>query len=107
MVGTPERQAVPALPDLTGLENLAIGKPASQSSLSRWSRPNDAQGAVNGRRTGGFGFHTDDEAAAWWRVVHMVDDQDGTYIPRATWLNTPEQREMMPRYPIEGLRLRE
>jgi hypothetical protein len=51
-----------------GLENIAKGKPASQSSLSRWSRPNDAQGAVSGHRTGRFGFHTDEEPNPWWQV---------------------------------------
>lgn len=54
--------------DLTGLENFAFGKPAAQSSLSPWSRPHDARGAVNGRRTGGFGFHTDAEPSPWWQV---------------------------------------
>jgi hypothetical protein len=49
-------------------QNLARGKPATQSSTSEWSRPNDAQGAVDGRIDGNFGFHTDREPAPWWQV---------------------------------------
>jgi hypothetical protein len=56
------------LPDLSGLANLALFRPASQSSTSPWSNADDASGAVNGNRTGGFGFHTAHEAAAWWQV---------------------------------------
>jgi FkbM family methyltransferase len=48
--------------------NKALGKPASQSSLSIWSRPDDAQGGNNGERTGAFGFHTDIEPRPWWQV---------------------------------------
>lgn len=48
--------------------NLAVGKAASQSSLSEWSKPKDAQGAVDGVKDGGFGFHTNDELNPWWQV---------------------------------------
>ena len=48
--------------------NLARGKPASQSSTSQWSNPNDAQGAVDGVINGGYGFHTNNEANPWWQV---------------------------------------
>jgi hypothetical protein len=48
--------------------NLALGKPATQSSRSRWSAADDPQGAVNGRKTGGYGFHTDRERNPWWQV---------------------------------------
>ena len=52
------------------LFNVARGKPATQSSTCLWSRltkvGEDAAGAVNGNRTGGFGFHTDDEIEPWW-----------------------------------------
>jgi len=48
--------------------NLALGKPASQSSFSVWSKPDDAQGGNNGKRTGLFGFHTDIEPSPWWQV---------------------------------------
>ena len=48
--------------------NLALNKPAQESSGSEWSRPNDAQGAVDGVKDGGFGFHTAQEASPWWQV---------------------------------------
>lgn len=55
-------------PDERPLRNVALHKPAAQSSYSRWSRTNDPQGAVNGIKTGSFGFHTDFEVAPWWQV---------------------------------------
>lgn len=48
--------------------NIALGKPATQSSFSDFSGPDDAQGAVNGRITGEFGFHTAEEYKPWWQV---------------------------------------
>lgn len=48
--------------------NLALNKPARQSSTSAWSTANDAQGAVNGVKNGSFGFHTDIENQPWWQV---------------------------------------
>lgn len=48
--------------------NLALHKPAKQSSLSEWSKPNDALGAVKGTTNGSFGFHTDKEVNPWWQV---------------------------------------
>jgi hypothetical protein len=52
--------------------NLALGKPADQSSVSDWSlgrtTTEDAAGAVNGRITGGHQFHTQFEASPWWSV---------------------------------------
>lgn len=50
------------------LVNVALGKSASQSSMSEWSRPNDPQGAVNGVKSGGHGFHTQEEDNPWWQV---------------------------------------
>ncbi len=58
------KRAIPPAPG----ENIALGKPATQSSQSVWSRPNDAQGGNNGSKTGTFGFHTNLEAAPWWQV---------------------------------------
>ena len=50
--------------------NLALGKPADQSSVSEWSvgrtTTEDAAGAVSGRITGGHQFHTQFEAYPWW-----------------------------------------
>jgi hypothetical protein len=49
-------------------QNLAIHKPATQSSTSKWSSGNEAENAVNGKKTGGFSFHTDIEDNPWWQV---------------------------------------
>jgi FkbM family methyltransferase len=51
-----------------GVKNIALGKPAKQSSQSAWSRPNDAQGGNNGIRTGRYSFHTNLEPSPWWQV---------------------------------------
>jgi hypothetical protein len=52
----------------TEFVNLALNRPARQSSLSEYSRPNDAQGAVDGVKNGGVGFHTSEELNPWWQV---------------------------------------
>jgi FkbM family methyltransferase len=52
--------------------NLALGRPATQSSISRWSKGGsptvDARGANNGVRNGEMGFHTGYEDRPWWQV---------------------------------------
>ena len=49
--------------------NIALNRPARQSSLSIWSvSADDAQGGNNGARTGRYGFHTDIELNPWWMV---------------------------------------
>jgi hypothetical protein len=48
--------------------NIALNKPAQQSSISGWSKTNDAQGAVDGIKNGSFGFHTNNEKNPWWQV---------------------------------------
>jgi hypothetical protein len=54
------------------LQNLALHKEASQSSLSPWSRgitlAEDAGTAVNGRPWEGDGFHTGQDDGPWWQV---------------------------------------
>lgn len=52
----------------SGGDNLALNRPASQSSTSQWSRTNDAQGAVDGIINGAYAFHTNHEANPWWQV---------------------------------------
>jgi len=52
----------------SGSPNLALNRPAKQSSTSQWSQPNDARGAVDGNTSGGFGFHTESEPNPWWQV---------------------------------------
>jgi FkbM family methyltransferase len=65
-VGTPRPQ--PA----RELENLALRKPATQSSICEWSRgrsrEEDAAGANNGQISGEAGFHTDQQINPWWQV---------------------------------------
>ena len=61
----------PSYRHLHGLDgkNLAIGKPASQSSLCEWSlRPDEASGAVTGPVSGRFTYHTRHEDRPWWMV---------------------------------------
>ncbi|GJD77681.1 hypothetical protein GCM10007886_18940 [Methylobacterium gregans] len=48
-------------------ENIALHCRASQSSYYS-TNAETPQGAVNGIRTGHFGFHTDNEARPWWRL---------------------------------------
>jgi hypothetical protein len=52
--------------------NIAIGRPARQSTTSFWSFDDDpvkdAAGANNGIVTGHFGFHTAIEDRPWWQV---------------------------------------
>src|ERR1700728_3129116 len=53
------------------MKNLALNKPARQSSTSTWSRDRDvsqdARGANNGALNE-FGFHTEQEREPWWQV---------------------------------------
>lgn len=57
--------------DIIKNENLIdigrLGK-ASQSSLSKWSKENDAQRAVDGSISKDFSFHTGKELNPWWQV---------------------------------------
>jgi hypothetical protein len=49
------------------LINVALGKPAEQSSLSRWSQ-GVADDAVSGQFPSDFAFHTEIEENPWWQV---------------------------------------
>lgn len=55
-----------------GFPNIALGKPATQSSVSQWSSApdprQDAAGLVSGRITGGYQCHTLHEERPWWQV---------------------------------------
>ncbi len=71
MIARMRERADPAYLRLHGLDggNLALGKPAMQSSTSEWSlRPDEANGAVMGPVTGQFTFHTALEDRPWWMV---------------------------------------
>jgi len=65
--------------------NIALGKPATQSSISRFSRnPQlrlDAAGAVNGLVTGSFSFHTGRDSPPWWMV-----DLEAAYRIAEIWV---------------------
>ncbi len=61
-----DREAADRLPRQG--RNIALNKPATQSSLSSYSVPDDAAGAVSGKITGSFGFHTAQEDRPWWQV---------------------------------------
>jgi hypothetical protein len=65
--------------------SIALGKPATQSSVSRHSRnPDvrlDAAGAVNGLVTGSFSFHTGFDSPPWWMV-----DLEGLYLISEVWV---------------------
>jgi F5/8 type C domain len=54
------------------LANIALNKPATQSSLSQWSKgttpEEDAANAVNGNPSKDYGFHTEADSEPWWLV---------------------------------------
>ncbi len=65
--------------------NIALGKPATQSSFCGLSRNNslraDASGAVNGMVTGTYGFHTGHDDPPWWMV-----DLEGSFQLNEIWI---------------------
>jgi FkbM family methyltransferase len=75
---------VPSTPSANDT-NLALGRPATQSSVSSWSNlptpEADARGANNGKIDGLAGFHTDIEPFPWWQV-----DLQSTCLLRAVRL---------------------
>lgn len=48
--------------------NVALGKTAEQSSLSRWSTKLGAGEAVSGRMPPDFSIHTETEDHPWWKI---------------------------------------
>lgn len=59
------------LENLYKTENLLdVGKDgrATQSSLSKWSKENDAQRALSGEKFSDFAFHTNKEQNPWWQI---------------------------------------
>jgi len=54
--------------DFSDTVDVAIGKPATQSSYSAWSLPNESGRAVTGHRSGSFSFHTQAEVNPWWKA---------------------------------------
>jgi FkbM family methyltransferase len=61
-----------AILEIFAMINLALNKPASQSSTSKWSFSRlcheDARGGNNGNVSGDMGFHTEIEQDPWWQV---------------------------------------
>jgi alginate O-acetyltransferase complex protein AlgJ len=82
--------------DISNLVNIALHKSASQSSLSRWSKSTESKDAVNGVKTGKFGFHTELENDPWWLVnleniydleKIIIFNRDDEYSTRANHLS--------------------
>jgi hypothetical protein len=48
--------------------DVAVGKPAKQSTTSRWTTPFGPQGVLLGFEAEDFGFHTELEDSPWWEV---------------------------------------
>ncbi len=65
---TPTPATPTPLPPPSGTTNLALNKPAQQSSTYMLSKPADARGGVDGIKDGTFGFHTNQETNPWWQV---------------------------------------
>lgn len=66
-----DEEAIESIIENYGLSddnNVALNKPTQQSSTSRYSKPNDSQGGVNGVKSGRYNFHTDFEVNPWWQV---------------------------------------
>lgn len=54
--------------EVSRFTNVALGRPAQQSSISPWSEPGEAAKAVSGIRPPDFAFHTSHERNPWWLV---------------------------------------
>jgi hypothetical protein len=82
--------------------NLALGRPATQSSVCEWSAKatpeEDARGANNGQITGEAGFHTAFEPEPWWEV----DLGGETAVARVVVYNRMEFRERCTRMTVSG-----
>lgn len=55
--------------DGLGLSDIAPKGKARQSSISKWSRDDDAQRAVSSDSYKDFAFHTDHEETPWWELA--------------------------------------
>jgi len=71
-IGKPHGYRLTEGPSRPPLENLALRKAATQSSVSQWSHgktpEKDAAGGVDGVTDGQYSFHTDNEDQPWWCV---------------------------------------
>jgi len=89
--------AVPAGEQVFALKNIALNKPAIQSSISPYSAgktvEEDAAQGNNGRITGRCSFHTANEDQPWW----SVDLGEDHYVYGARIFNRLEQQELTKR----------
>lgn len=80
---------------------LSEGKPATQSSVSAWSRfpavALDAAGAVDGLITGAAKFHTERDESPWW----LVDLLESFYICEVRLFNRMDFKERASHLVIE------
>jgi FkbM family methyltransferase len=84
--------------------NLALRKPALQSSVSPYSigttEADDARGGNNGSLSGPYGFHTATEPDPWWQV----DLEDSFLIQRVVIFNRPDAAERLKHFTLLGSR---
>jgi hypothetical protein len=82
--------------------NIALGKFAEQSSLSRWSTELGAREAVSGKIPKSFSIHTDIEDSPWWKVdlagLYPIDhvvvyNRKDAYASRARSLKVEVSRD--------------
>jgi FkbM family methyltransferase len=80
------------------MNNIALNKPAKQSSTSQWSighsNEADARQANNGDKSGKMWCHTGEEANPWWQV----DLQESYLIQGAVLFNRPDQAGRLKRF---------
>ncbi len=63
-----DRGWIPAISGTSSGYNVALGKPASQSSYFHDGRKSESQAAADGILSGGYAFHTKLEPTPWWQV---------------------------------------
>ena len=86
----------------SGMKNLALHRPATQSSRSMFSRgetnEDDARGGNNGELTGDCGFHTNFGHPSWW----MVDLGSDCQIEKIVIFNRLDHRERLRHFTLLG-----
>lgn len=82
--------------------NLALGKPALQSSVSQYSigstAAEDARGANNGSLSCRYGFHTATEVDPWWQV----DLEDSFLVYRVVIFNRMDLADRLRHFSVLG-----
>ena len=84
------------------MTNLALNKPATQSSISQWSKSciteEDAKGANNGDVSSDYGFHTERQRGPWWQV----DLEGEFYIRRVVIFNRKVEAQRLRYFSVLG-----